>query len=71
MKIIVDRGRCTGIGICESIAPDHFEVGDDGTLVLLKENVSEEERELVEEAVRSCPAKALKLLAPGDAAVDS
>ncbi|MBT1257694.1 ferredoxin [Rhodococcus erythropolis] len=51
MKIIVDRGRCTGIGICESVAEDYFEVADDGSLILHKELVD----------VRACPAKALTL----------
>lgn len=60
-KIIVDRNRCTGIGICESIAPEHFEVGDDGALTLISDRFTESDYEAVEEAVRSCPAKALKL----------
>lgn len=61
MKIVVDRGRCTGIGICESIAPDVFEVGDDGALVVLRQQVIDG-GELVAEAVRSCPAMALTLV---------
>lgn len=61
MKINVDRRRCTGIGICESISPEHFEVGDDGALVLVTESFIEEERGVIEQAVRSCPAKALSI----------
>ncbi|GAA0967622.1 hypothetical protein GCM10009555_011650 [Acrocarpospora macrocephala] len=61
MKIVIDRGRCTGIGICESVAPDHFEVDEDGTLQLISLGISEDERPLLEEAVRSCPARALRL----------
>lgn len=59
--IVVDRARCTGIGICESIAPDHFEVGDDGVLILLRAGFDDADRADVETAVRSCPAKALAL----------
>ena len=59
--VIVDRTRCTGIGICESIAPDHFEVGDDGALILLEDTISDADREDIETAVRSCPAKALTI----------
>jgi ferredoxin len=59
VKIVVDRGRCSGIGICESLAPDIFGVGDDGSLVLLREDV--EDRALAEEAVRGCPAAALSI----------
>jgi ferredoxin len=61
MKIVMDCGRCTGIGVCESIAPEHFEVNDDGTLQVLDENVGEDDRDTVEEAVQSCPARALAL----------
>lgn len=58
-RIVVDRNRCTGIGICESVAPDHFEVTDDGSVLVVSERV--ENLALVEEAVRSCPAAALSL----------
>lgn len=61
MEIVVDRGRCTGIGICESVDPDRFEVGADGSLVVLDPTVAEGELALAEEAIRSCPAAALKL----------
>jgi ferredoxin len=61
-RIHVDRARCTGIGICESIAPAVFEVDDDGTLVLSAETV-QHDLETVEEAVKSCPAMALTLVA--------
>lgn len=62
MKIHVDRTRCTGIGICESIAPDFFEVGDDGRLVLHRETTDESTTKNVTEAVRACPALALSLV---------
>jgi ferredoxin len=62
VTIVVDRGRCTGIGICESVAPEHFEVDDDGTLIVTRDSPDAAERDLVERAVRSCPARALSLL---------
>ncbi len=61
-KIVVDRTRCTGLGICESLAPEFFEVDEDGTLVLLEENVSDGAMRSVEEAVAGCPTEALRLL---------
>jgi ferredoxin len=66
MKIIVDRERCTGIGICESIAETHFEVGDDGGMALLRDDIADAYREEVELAVRSCPALALSIRAVDD-----
>jgi ferredoxin len=62
MRVAVNRGRCTGIGICESISPAYFEVGDDGVLILVRETVGAADRAEVEEAVRSCPAAALTIV---------
>ncbi|WP_127479313.1 ferredoxin [Nocardioides pantholopis] len=62
MKIVVDYDKCTGLGMCESLSPDHFEVNDEGDLVLLKDGVSAEERQGVDEAVAACPTEALRLL---------
>lgn len=61
VRIVVDRSRCSSIGICESIAPDVFEVGDDGALVLLVDDVAEVDEALAD-AVRTCPAMALSLV---------
>jgi ferredoxin len=61
MKIIVDENRCTGLGICESIAPGFFEVGDDGAMVLLRGQFGATDRGDIEEAVRSCPTLALSI----------
>ena len=61
MKIEVDRVKCVGLGLCEAAAPEHFEVGDDGKLVVLNDTVSDDERAQVEEAIRSCPTAALRL----------
>jgi ferredoxin len=61
VKIIVDESRCTGLGICESIAPRYFEVGDDGALVLRRDEFGEPDRADIEEALRSCPTLALSV----------
>lgn len=62
MKITVDYAKCTGLGICESLAPNVFEVDDNGDLVLLTETVSGEDLEGVREAVAGCPTEALRLI---------
>ncbi len=61
MKVIVDFAKCTGLGICESIAPDLFEVNDNGELVLLRADIAGDELESVEEAVAGCPTEALRI----------
>ena len=61
MRIEADRGKCDGLGMCEAMAPDFFEVGDDGTVVVLDERPGEEHRTDVAAAVDSCPVLALTL----------
>jgi ferredoxin len=60
-RIDVDRDLCQGIGICESIAPEHFEVRDDGAMRVTKASVDPASLELVRDAVESCPTQALRL----------
>jgi ferredoxin len=43
-------------------APEHFRVEKDGTLTVLSETVSPEQREKVLAAVRHCPTRALALV---------
>ena len=62
MKVEVDFTKCTGLGICESLAPDVFEVNDEGNLVLLRADITDDELQGVEEAVAGCPTEALRLL---------
>lgn len=61
MKVTVDRAKCTGLGVCESLAPAHFEVNEEGELVLLREDVTPDEVKYVEEAVGGCPTEAIRL----------
>jgi ferredoxin len=61
VRIVVDYGRCTGLGMCEAVAPDLFEVQADGSLTVLCDRPSDEQREQAEEAVASCPTEALSL----------
>ncbi len=61
MRIVLDESKCSSLGMCESVAPDVFEVGDDGALQLLQAEPAEDRRGQVEEAVAACPTGALRL----------
>lgn len=61
MKIIVDRAKCTGLGICESLAPDVFEIDEAGDLVLKTETVPDGQLDDVDAAVTGCPTEALRI----------
>lgn len=61
MRISVDRGRCEGLGMCEAMAHEFFEVDDDEVLQILDESPGEEHRASVHAAVEACPVQALTL----------
>jgi ferredoxin len=61
MRIEADRGKCDGLGMCEAMAPDFFELGEDGTVVVLDEHPGEEHRQDLTAAIDACPVLALTL----------
>lgn len=63
MKVIVDRQRCDGNGVCMGIAPEVFDVDDD-LYLHIAENIPEdpELRARVRQSITSCPILALKLV---------
>lgn len=61
MRVEVDLAKCTGHGICESIAEDVFEVQDDGSVQIHGGDRPESDRERMQQAVTQCPAAALRL----------
>lgn len=61
MRIVVDRDKCTGLGMCEAEAPDLFEIDDDGSLEILEERPAEEKRAELRAAVDACPTEALSI----------
>jgi ferredoxin len=61
VRIEVDRGLCASTGGCEAAAPDVFEIGDDGALVVLRPEPGGHELPDVHRAVDLCPTRALRL----------
>ncbi|MEB3034279.1 ferredoxin [[Mycobacterium] nativiensis] len=62
MRVVADRDKCMGNGLCEAVHPAVFAVGDDGVVIVHDENVRAEDRRLLEQAVAACPAFALRLV---------
>lgn len=60
-KIVVDHDLCIGCGSCEAIAPDHFELKDDGKSHVKKQYLPEDEK-VIKEAIDGCPVQAIKLV---------
>lgn len=61
MRVASDPGKCQGYGNCVAIDEKHFDLDDDGLVVLLEESVTDQERGVAEDAIRSCPVAAIWL----------
>ena len=61
MRIQLDRDKCQGVGMCESIRPDLFELDDTGELEVHADLVGDADRDDVAQAVEACPTQALSI----------
>lgn len=60
MKVKVIKEKCVGCGMCVGINGDVFEFDDDGRAKANNENINDENKEIVEDAVNSCPVGAIE-----------
>lgn len=51
----VDQNKCIGCGLCTSICPKVFKLGDDGKAHVISKKVEP----CVKEAIESCPVGAI------------
>ena len=61
MKVVVDVSICDLHGLYVEVAPEVFEIGDDGELHVLIEMPPEGLRAKVDAAVRGCPTGAISI----------
>ncbi|MET8630808.1 ferredoxin [Kitasatospora sp. NPDC004669] len=59
MDVTVDQGLCQGAAQCFRYAPELFDQGEDGLVVLLRQPGSAEERQAARKAAELCPAEAI------------
>ncbi len=62
MKVVVDPDTCLGCGLCESIAPQIFELGEEVYAKVIMDPVPEQLRDIVEEALNECPEEAISII---------
>ncbi len=62
MKVVVDYDVCASNAVCMGIAPEVFEVRDDGYLYVLNENPPAELMDKVRMAANNCPTGAITLV---------
>jgi 3-phenylpropionate/trans-cinnamate dioxygenase ferredoxin reductase subunit len=56
-----DLTACQGYANCVMAAPDYFDLGDDGVVIVVQAEIPDSDRAHVEAAVNSCPVSALRL----------
>jgi len=66
MRILVDRARCAGHARCNAIAPDIFELDDNGYIAMDSFDVKPGEEELARRGARACPERALQVVKEGE-----
>ena len=59
MRMVADRERCEGHGLCADTAPEVYELDDDAVVVLLHETVPPGLERKAEAGARVCPVAAL------------
>ena len=60
MKAKVIDEKCIGCGLCAELAPDIFELADNG-LARVKEQPTDENEGVAVEAAKSCPTEAIEV----------
>jgi ferredoxin len=61
MKVHVNSEICAGFGICLGIAPEIFELHDDGYAIVLVGEVKPEDEDAVRRAASQCPSQAISV----------
>lgn len=59
MKVKVDKSLCIGCGACQAVAPSVFELEDDGLAKAIDEEIQEDIKEDVMDALEGCPTSAI------------
>ena len=62
MRVEADRDACISAGNCVMTAGEVFDQDDDGIVEVLVPEVSAEDEAKVDQAVKLCPASALRLV---------
>jgi ferredoxin len=61
VRVHADREVCIQAGNCVMVAGEVFDQDDDGIVVVLVEDVTDQQLDHAREAVKLCPSQALRL----------
>lgn len=59
MKATIDQELCIGCGLCPTIAPEVFEMKDDGKAHEIVDEVPADQENEAQESADSCPTNAI------------
>ena len=62
MKIKVDTGRCMGHGMCNALAPEVYEITDDGFNEMGEFEVQPERYEAARRGANACPERIIAVV---------
>ena len=62
VKVTVIADKCIGSGSCEMLAPEVFEVRDDGLAHVLADDPAPELASQVAQAAEACPTRAIRII---------
>lgn len=63
MKVIVQDEKCLGCGSCVSLTNQKiFDYNEDGRASVVQEDLSEQDLELVKQAMEYCPTDAIEII---------
>ena len=60
-KVVVNKDKCLGCGMCVGINSDVFDFDDDGLAKANNDNVNENNKDEVNNAIDSCPVGAIEV----------
>lgn len=61
IHVEADRETCEGHGLCVQVAPEVYQLDEDGVVVLVHDEVDESQKAAAEAGARVCPVAALRV----------
>jgi ferredoxin len=58
-RVVVDRSRCCGYGLCAQLCPDVYKLDENGLVFVESEAIPVNFEEEAKEGAAACPAEAL------------
>ena len=61
MRVKIDKDKCQGHNRCVALAPDVFDVDDEGLAVVMLEEIPADQETRVRRAELACPERAISI----------